>query len=139
MCAPSHRCVSVSRKQFYNQFGIEGGVGWCSLQQSKSQSDCCSYSASRAINFTSLTTGELAAVKDMSWAWVHRESDTLPIFPLSGLHLILRVPLQMSVLNSYSFFLTNWGDIAQEVHTLQVGPGLHEKCWSLGEDFKVYI
>ena len=62
----THRCVSVSRMQFYNQFGLGGGVGWCSLLQSKSQSDCCSNSASRAINFTSPTTGELAVVKNMS-------------------------------------------------------------------------
>lgn len=66
----THRCVSVSRNQFYNQFGLGGGVGWCSLQQS----DCCSYSASRAINFISLTTGELGVVKDMSWARVQTGS-----------------------------------------------------------------
>lgn len=96
----THRCVSVSRTHFYNQFGPEGGVGWCSSQQSKSRSDCCSYSASRAINFPSLTTGELSVVKDMRWAQDQGLWDCFPIFPLSGAHFVIHISAQISALTS---------------------------------------
>lgn len=50
--------------QFYNQFGPEGGVGWCSFLQCKSWSGCSSNSASTAINSTSLITIKLGGEKN---------------------------------------------------------------------------